>query len=248
MSHKNKQICWWIFMFSFIWIGILRFFAYIIFWIMSITSISWDFYFIKSIINRILWLFLLLSIFVSLPFGVIYIVKWYKSYNYDRHIKIKSNDLSINNIYKKDFDIKNLSKADLDKITKHWLDKKFSAGLAVFLNIITFSMFGFLYYWIKHDYLPIIKSNDFWASRAVWFMFIPFFNIYWQFIFWLKLVNRLNLQYKLRNKNYKISKWITITTLVLSGIPFVNYIWMFIFHSIMIYQIQLAINGLVKLK
>ncbi len=248
MSQKNKQIWWWIFMFSFIWIGIFRFIVSLLFRIISTSGFSWDFYVIKSIINWILGLFAILSIFVWLPLWIIYLVKWYRSYNYDRHIKIKSNGLITNNIYHKDFDIKSIIKTDIEKITKHGLDKKFSPGLAVFLNIITFGMFGFLYYWIKHDYLPIIKSNDFWAARAVWFMFIPFFNIYWQFVFWLKLVNRLNLQYKLRNKKYKISKWLAITTLVLSVIPYINYIWIFIFHSIMIYQIQSAINGLVKTK
>ena len=246
MSRTNKQIWWRIFLFSFFWIGVLRLFISIFFRIISSSAFSWELYVIKGVINWILWLFALLSIIVWLPLWIIYLVKWYKSYNYDRHIKIKVNYLQISDIYQKDFDTNILSKTDIAKITNHGLDKKFSPGLAVFLNIITFGMFWFLCYWIKHDYLPVIKSNDFWAARAIWFMFIPLFNVYWQFIFRLRLVDKLNLQYNLMWKSRRVSKSLAVVTLILSIIPYVNYIWFFIFHSIMVYQIQSAINGLVR--
>lgn len=248
MSQKNKQIWWWILTFSFVLIWFIWLIVSFIFRIISTSSVSWDVYVIKSFINWILWLLVFLSFVPWLPLWIIWLVQWYKSHEYDRNIKLKTDSFDLQNIYQEDFDASNLTKTDIDKILKHGLKKKFSPGLAVFLNIITIGIFWFFYYWFKHDYLPAIKSNDFGAWKAIWYMFIPFFNIYWQFVFWLKLVNKLNLQYRLKRKEIPISKWFAITTVILNTIPYVTYIWLFIFHPILVYQIQSAINGLVDTK
>lgn len=248
MTQKSKQIWWWIFTFSFVLIWFLWLILTLIFRIISTSWAAWDFYTIKSFINWILWLLALLSFIPWLPLWIVFLVKGYRNQEYNRHIKLETDSLGLRDIYQEDFDASNLSKTDIQKVIGHCITKKFSPGLAVFLNIITVWIFWFFYYWFRHDDFPIIKSNDFGSWKAIWFMFIPFFNIYWQFVFWLKLVNRINLQYRLMRKEIPISKWFAITTLILSIIPYVNYVWFLIFHSILIYQIQLAINGLVKTK
>jgi hypothetical protein len=60
----------------------------------------------------------------------------------------------------------------------------------------------------------MIKHDDFKARRAIGFMFIPFFNVYWQFRFWLRLVDRVNLQLRLRGFIPTISKGLMLTMII----------------------------------
>jgi len=251
MSQKKQRVLWRIFWLSLIWIWILWFIVSLVFWIIGASS-WWVLtepsllLVIKSFINRLLWLLSLLSLVVWTPLWIVRLVRSYKKQDYDSKINIKSNE--IDNIYNSDFDfdISKLSQDDIKNIKNHGFKKEFSSWLSIFLNIITLWIFWFFYYGFKHDCLPKIKENDFWSWKAIWFMFIPFFNIYWRFVFRLKLTNRINLQYKVRNKKTPISKWLVITTLILNFIPYVNFISVFILHSIVIYQIQTSINKLTK--
>lgn len=149
MSQKNKQIWWWILTFSFVLIWFIWLIVSFIFRIISTSSVSWDVYVIKSFINWILWLLVFLSFVPWLPLWIIWLVQWYKSHEYDRNIKLKTDSFDLQNIYQEDFDASNLTKTDIDKILKHGLKKKFSPGLAVFLNIITIGIFWFFYYWFS---------------------------------------------------------------------------------------------------
>lgn len=246
MSQKQQRTWWWIFVLSILWVWILWLVISVIFWVLWLWGISWWWDtllgVIKAFINRILGLISLFSLIIGIPLGLIWLIKWYRDTNYNPNIKLKN---KLDNIYSSDFDISTLDKNDLNEIKKHDFTKTYSVWMAVFLNIITLWIFWFFYYGFKHDRLPKIKENDFWSGQAIWFMFIPFFNIYWHFVFLLKLVNRINLQYRIRNENVPISKWLVIATLILDFIPYVNFISFFILHSIIISKIQSSINKLV---
>lgn len=55
------------------------------------------------------------------------------------------------------------------------------------LNIV--SLFKLI---LSHGSLPQVRDDDPSAGKALGFMFIPFFNIYWAFFVWLRLCDRLN--------------------------------------------------------
>ena len=249
MSQQSQKTRWWIFTLSILWVWIIWIISSTVFYLLGATSTSTEpslLMIIKSFVNWILGLLSLLSMIVWLPLGIVRLVRWYRDLEYNANILLETDETVLKEVYSKDFTIALLSANDIINIQKTAFKKQFSPWLAVFLNIITLWIFGFFKYGFQHDYLPIIKKNDFWSWKAIWFMFIPFFNFYWMFVLRIKLANRINLQYKIRNKELPISKWLVITTLILNFIPYLNYISIFILQSIVVYQIQTAINGLVE--
>jgi hypothetical protein len=151
-------------------------------------------------------------------------------------------------IYDDCFDVDDIKKSDIKQMKRHCFDNFFSTWLIVFLHIITFWLFSIVRMWLMYDLLPKINEYDFWSSKAIWFLFIPIFNIYWAFVFRLKLVNRINFQYKLRSLDYPISKKLAIITLIMLLIPILNVFSFLILKSILLYQIQSGINWLVDIK
>lgn len=87
--------------------------------------------------------------------------------------------------------------------------------------ILTIGIFGTIYLGLKHSKLPLIKSDDFTAGKGIGFLFIPFFNLYWQFVFWLRLVDRINFQYRLRGEPDPVSRDLALWTIILSLVGFV---------------------------
>jgi hypothetical protein len=62
---------------------------------------------------------------------------------------------------------------------------------AVFLSIFV-PFFAPIYYGLVHGNLPKRRPDDPGAGKAIGFMFIPFFNIYWVCFFWVRLCTRIN--------------------------------------------------------
>lgn len=77
-------------------------------------------------------------------------------------------------------------------------------------------------------------------------MFIPFFSLYWQFVFHLRLVDRINLQLKLRKIKYEVPKGLILTNRILGVIPFLNLLTLPILSPICIGIIQNGINKIVQ--
>ena len=109
------------------------------------------------------------------------------------------------------------------------------------LSIITLGIFGLVYMGLKHGQLPKVKSNDPGAGKAIGFWFIPFFHYYWIFVFWLRLVDRINFQYRLRGAPAPVSRNFAIWTnaVYLSGILLgVTYLVAVIMWFVLIAQQQ----------
>jgi hypothetical protein len=62
---------------------------------------------------------------------------------------------------------------------------------AVLLSLFV-PIFAAIYYGIVHGDLPKRRPDDPSAAKAIGFMFIPFFNLYWMCFFWIRLCTRLN--------------------------------------------------------
>jgi uncharacterized protein DUF2510 len=152
--------------------------------------------------------------------------------------------LQVLNPYDKRFDLNQLSPEQREEYKQHTLTE-FPTWAVVVLSILTLGIFGTIYHGLKHSRLPLVKSDDFTAGKGIGFLFIPFFNLYWVFVFWLRLVDRINFQYRLRGASDPISRDLTLWTIILSF-----FTWLIpvspILALIVAGQIQSATNGLVK--
>jgi hypothetical protein len=102
-----------------------------------------------------------------------------------------------------------------------------------------------------HSNLPKISDKDLSAGKAIGFRFIPFFNLYWIFVFWEQLARRINFQFRLRNKPIPVSvalaDWACILR-ILGIIPYLGYITaavaFLVLFPILFSQIRSACNEL----
>jgi hypothetical protein len=67
----------------------------------------------------------------------------------------------------------------------------FPTAAAVLLCMFV-PFFSLIYYGMVHGNLPKRRPDDPSAGKAIGFMFIPFFNIYWTCFFWVRLCTRID--------------------------------------------------------
>lgn len=129
------------------------------------------------------------------------------------------------NIYKNKFNnLATATKEEKEGFEKHEISSTFPVWACIILHFITFGLFTLIYFGIKHGKLPKIDDDDPTTGRAIGFMFIPLYNIYWKIFFWLRMTDRINLQYKLRNKKMPINRVLVKITVLLGLLVSILYI------------------------
>ncbi len=173
----------------------------------------------------------------------------------DGAVKIKKIQVSearlklFEDIYKDNFKLfSELTEKEKEKFKQHNIQKKFPIWLCIILHFITLGIFTLIYFGIKQGKLPQVNEDDPSTGQAIGYSFIPFYNLYWSFIYWLRLTDRINFQYKLRVKEMPINRTFVKTTLILGVIPFIWFIEIFILKPIVVGIVQSASNGLVNKK
>ena len=73
----------------------------------------------------------------------------------------------------------------------------YPVSLVLLFNFLTIGIFGAIRMNLMHGRLPRTRPNDPSAGRAIGFLFIPCFNLYWFFFTFLRLAERLNEQRRL---------------------------------------------------
>jgi hypothetical protein len=84
------------------------------------------------------------------------------------------------------------------------------------LTLLTFGLFGVIYHQAKQSKLPAVKLDDPTTARALGLLFIPLFNIYWSFVAWPRLVDRINFQYRLRGRPAPLNRGHVVPALALA--------------------------------
>jgi hypothetical protein len=130
-----------------------------------------------------------------------------------------------------------------EQYRRHGLNP-FPTWLAVVLHFLTLGIFTFIAHGLKFSKLPVVKQNDFGTGKAIGFMFIPFFNIYWLFRFALGLTDRLNFQHKLRGLPPPVSRGLVLAACIVNLIPYIGLISFAILVPIVSGQWQSAANRL----
>jgi hypothetical protein len=147
-------------------------------------------------------------------------------------------------VYDPWFDLNGIPTGQREEFKKHTMFETFSVGGAIALHYVTFGIFTIIFMGLKHSRLPPIRPDDFRAGRAIGFLFIPFFNIYWIFVFWLRLADRINFQFRLRGLPAPVTRGLVLTTVIIGIIPYVGIISWLVLYPIVISEVQGACNRL----
>lgn len=99
----------------------------------------------------------------------------------------------------------------------------FSPVAAVFLHWLTLGIFSFIYHMLKHGSLPMRRQDDPSAGKAIGFMFIPFFNLYWIFFANLRLVDRINEERRLAGLPQSAPRGLAMAYCICMMIPYINF-------------------------
>lgn len=125
----------------------------------------------------------------------------------------------------------------------------FPVALIVVLHFITFGLFTFYTYFIHfnlmHGKLPVRRPDDPSAGKAIGFMFIPFFNIYWVFFTYLRLCDRINEERVAAGLPPTAPKGMFLAAIICCFIPLVNYVSLLILVPIFFGMMQSCVNELV---
>jgi hypothetical protein len=81
----------------------------------------------------------------------------------------------------------------------------------IFLHCITLNIFPIIRFNLMHGRMPRLRPDDPSAGKAIGFLFIPFFNLYWFFFTYLRLVTRINEQRVLRGLPAASLGWLAVT-------------------------------------
>ena len=147
------------------------------------------------------------------------------------------------------FEVSKIPPQQAERFRRHEFGSTFPTALAVVLHFLTLGIFTMIFHGLKHSRLAAVRHDDFRAGKAIGFLFIPFFNLYWIFIFWQRLADRINFQYRLRGLPNPVNRGLVTTTCVLSVIPYIGTTFAFlIFIPIVSGQIQSACNQLATME
>ncbi len=141
-----------------------------------------------------------------------------------------------------------LSPDQVEAYKRHTLTS-FPTWALVLLSIVTIGIFPTIYLHLKHSQLPTVKHDDPSAGKAIGFMFIPLFNIYWQFFVWLRLVDRVNFQYRLRGQPSPVARNLALWTMITGWAGWIIIIGWLAFPILALIsaaQIQSAANQLAE--
>lgn len=154
-------------------------------------------------------------------------------------------------LYSEGVDLNQVLTPEQRELYKQHTLTSFPTGAAVALNIVlfplTFGIFTMIFNLLRHDRFPKVKPDDPSAGKAIGLMFIPFYNLYWQFVAWPRLAQRINFQFRLRGRPSPISEGLVRTTLILNlvtGFILVTFPIVWVLAIILVAQSQSAINEL----
>ena len=135
-----------------------------------------------------------------------------------------------------------LSEGDRVALSKHRLEA-FPVWAAVLLHVVTFGVFSIVHFGRMQAQLPRLRPDDPTFARSIGMFFVPYVNIWWAFFAPLRLVDRINFQFLLRDREAPLTKTPIVVGAILSF--FLYFFPIGWFYAVM--KTQRAVNELVAL-
>lgn len=122
---------------------------------------------------------------------------------------------------------------------------RFPIAAVVFFQIITLGLFSLIHFGLMHDKMPKLRYNDPSAGKAIGYMLIPFFNLYWMFFMYIRLCDRIAEQRAFRGLAPGNLRSQAIGACVVWLIPFVGpLVCLLILDPIFFGHLQARVNNL----
>ncbi len=119
-------------------------------------------------------------------------------------------------------------------------------GRMIPLGIFTANIFAMIWLNLLHGKMPLRRPSDPSAGKAIGFLFIPFFNLYWFLFTYIRLLTRINelrVYYSLPPLNMR---WVVVVLFVLTVIPWAGVANSLVFVPLFLTAVQSAVNSLVE--
>lgn len=135
--------------------------------------------------------------------------------------------------------------------SQHTLDT-FSTPVLILLHFVSCGIFTAIWLNLMHGKMPKIRPDDPSAGKAIGFLFIPFFNLYWIFFTYHRLCLRINEQREAAGLQGKVPTGLATTMcvlMVLGVIPMVGVVTglaSFIIVAVFAGIVQSKVNELVQ--
>ena len=116
----------------------------------------------------------------------------------------------------------------------------------VVFHFLTLGLFTLIRLGLQHGRMPRLRWDDPSAGRAIGFMFIPFYNLYWMFFMYRRLCDRVDEQRWMRGLPPSRLRGLVTGALICQLIPYANYVSLLILMPIFLGKMQASINELVR--
>ncbi|HUT57128.1 MAG TPA: hypothetical protein VNA25_04560 [Phycisphaerae bacterium] len=123
---------------------------------------------------------------------------------------------------------------------------EFPAAVAILLHFLTLGLFSTIWLNLMHGKMPKIRHDDPSAGKAIGFLFIPFFNLYWVFFTYHRLCRRINEQREMRRLKPNVPAGLAVAMCIIMLIPYVGLIAGLIITPIFLGVVQSSVNELAR--
>jgi len=114
------------------------------------------------------------------------------------------------------------------------------------LHYVTFGLFSMVWVNVFHGSLPKRRPDDPSVGRAVGFLFIPIYSLYWVFFTHLRLCERLNEESARRGLPGRTSRSLVLWTCIVHVLPLVGFVSFLVLYPIVAASLQGQVNELAE--
>ena len=120
----------------------------------------------------------------------------------------------------------------------------FPVWAVILLHFPTIGIFTTIWLNLLHGQMPTVRPDDPSAGKAIGFLFIPFFNLYWVFFTYHRLCVRINEQCAAARLPGSVPTGLAIAMCVILVIPYVGLLSFFFIAPIFAGIVQAQVNAL----
>lgn len=122
---------------------------------------------------------------------------------------------------------------------------EFPAAVAVLLHFLTFGLGTWILMGLMHGRLPKNRFDDPGTAKAILYLFIPFYNIYWMFFLTSRLCDRIDEQRRQQGLPIDAPRGLGTMGCIMVLIPYVSIIGFLMIWPAFIGILQSKVNELV---